>query len=273
MKEIHSSNNDDFSQIETLLGSFNPVPSERFYSILQAAPWIQKAGKPVKKKVFQGIPLHRFAFALVIVLMVVTTVGFLFFPSVRAIARQLFNTLVSATSNQLEVILPSTNPDELFNDADPVNFGLSILEAEEESNFDVREILHLPDDLELVGARYDSRYSAVISLYQSPDYKLFLTQHPLGDGRDVFSIGRDAQVQIVDILGEQAEWVTGGWKAISVTDSPSAEMETTVTAVWDNDLPQSTLRWQSGGTMYELRAIGVERPSQSEMISLANELK
>jgi len=273
MNEIHPSKTDDFSQIETLIGSFNPVPSERFYSIVQTEPWMQKAGKSEKNKIFQGIPLHHFALALVIVFMVVTTVGFLFFPSVRAIARQLFNTLVSATSNQLEVILPSTRPDELFHDADPTNFTLSILEAEEQSNFSVRELLHLQDDLELVGARYDSRYSSVISLYQAPDYKLFLTQHPLGDGRDVFSIGPDAQVQIVDILGQQAEWVTGGWKALSVSDSPAAETETSVTAVWDNDLPQSTLRWQSGGIMYELRAIGEERPSQLEMISLANELK
>jgi hypothetical protein len=77
----------------------------------------------------------------------------------------------------------------------------------------------------------------------------------------------------VDILGHQGDWVYGGWKALAVTDSPTSETETSLTAVWDNSLPQSTLRWQSGGTMYELRTIGEKRPSQLEMIRLANELK
>jgi hypothetical protein len=56
-----------------------------------------------------------------------------------------------------------------------------------------------------------------------------------------------------------------------VTEAPTQETKTSITAIWDNDLPQSTLRWQFDGTMFELRSIGVERLSQTEMINLANE--
>jgi hypothetical protein len=63
MNDIPPSKIDDYSQIETLLGSFNPVPSERFYNIVQAAPWVLKAGKPMKNNIFQSIHLRRFALA------------------------------------------------------------------------------------------------------------------------------------------------------------------------------------------------------------------
>ena len=72
------------------------------------------------------------------------------------------------------------------------------------------------------------------------------------------------------------EFVFGGWKAISTqspSDTSTPESQTAISAIWDNTLPQNTLRWQAQGHVYEVRTIGEGSPSQLELIALANELK
>jgi hypothetical protein len=92
----------------------------------------------------------------------------------------------------------------------------------------------------------------------------------------VFSIGESALIKLVNIGDFQGEYVDGGWKVIST--QPASENQTptssvNINAIWDNELPQSTLRWQLNGIVYELRSVGDGRPPQSELIIMANELK
>jgi hypothetical protein len=140
----------------------------------------------------------------------------------------------------------------------------------------VKEISLLPQGLTLIGSRYDSDYNTVIFLYVANDYKLFLTQRPLRNGDDVFSIGASANVKKVKVGNIDGEFVKGGWKAVSTQPVPNNETPTSMVnlyAIWDNELAQSTLRWQAGGIVYELRCNGEGCPLQPEIINMADELQ
>jgi hypothetical protein len=201
---------------------------------------------------------------------------FTFIPSIRAAASQIIHLFLPSPSNQLEVQVTLTNPGDLYDFSNPANFPLSVKEAQQQAGFGVKEISILPEGLSFIGSRVDTRYNAVTLLYHANDYTLFLTQRPLGKSQDVFSIGDSAYVNLVKIGVIHGEFVEGGWKAISTQPSPGNQTPSssiTINAVWDNDLHQSTLRWQDDGIVYELRSSGDGRPSQSELILLANELK
>ena len=49
--------------------------------------------------------------------------------------------------------------------------------------------------------------------------------------------------------------------------------QTNISAVWDAQLPQYTLRWQENGFIYELRTLREGSPSQSDLIAYAIGLK
>jgi hypothetical protein len=197
-------------------------------------------------------------------------------PSARVAASQIIHLFLPEPSNQLNVQVTLTSLGDLVYFSDPANFPLSITEAQQLAGFGVKEISLLPEGLAFIGSRYDPSYNAVTLLYEANDYKLFLTQRPLGNREDVFSIGESANVRNVKIGSSDGEFVEGGWKAVST--QPASENQApantmNIYAIWDNKMSQSTLRWQAGGIVYELRSNGEGGPSQSELINLANELK
>lgn len=265
----------DESQIESLLSRFTPRPSERFSAKMQDAPWLitNDAGRIGFFDLKILVRRMAFGFAVLVILAVMCLS---FFPSVRAVARQIYFSFIHAQSNQIEVQVTLSNPGDLFHFSDPNNFSLKIDAVQEQAGYFVREIARLPEDLVLVGGRFDPDYDAVTILYQGNDYKLFLTQRPVDNGLDIFSIGSNAQVELVSIGNYQGEFVIGGWKAVSTTQVPSAFAyggQADIIAVWDNNLSQITLRWQKDGYAYELRTLGDSNLSKSDLIALANELK
>ncbi len=266
----------DENQIEGMLRRFRPEPSPRFHQRMQTAPWQSSRFAPDPNRYIRRLSSPRLVWGLAIVLVVFLLGAVILIPPVRAIARQIIYSFISAPSNQIEVQATLSSPGDLFNYTDPSNFSLSLDEAQRLAGFQLKQILPLPAGLTLVGARYDPDYQAVTILYRSAHFSLFLTQRLLGNSQDVFSIGQGAKVEMVKIGDIQGEFVLGGWKAIST--QPAIENQTpeslfNITATWENTLPQSTLRWQAGGTAYEIRAIGEGGPTQSDLLNWANELK
>jgi hypothetical protein len=270
----HPSTTPDEEQLAELLSRFKPVPTDQFYARMNNAPWIKST--PTKNKVSLTINSRRLAWGLVIVLVLCLVMGVLFIPSVRVIARQIIYSFIAAPTNQIEVQVTVTNPSDLYQYTNPSNYPLSVEKAQNTAGYPVMQLSTLPKDVHLIGARFDPGYDATIILYQGDGYDLFLTQRPLGNGQDVFSIGSEVKIEQVKIGENSAEFVAGGWKAIS-TQTPNGTMtpggEVSIRAVWDNTLPQYTLRWQVNGFAYELRSVGENSPSQTSLINLANELK
>ena len=271
-EENHARQIPDVSQLEAMLSSFSPQPSSRFYNTLITAVW-SKATDVRGTIRNRTLSRRKLVFGIAGGLILITILAISLIPSIRAVARKLINSFISTPTNQIELQVTLSNPVDLFHYSDPVNYSLSIPEAERRAGFPVKVISELPEDLTLVGSMYESSYGAVIILYQKDDYKLFLTERPVGNGRDVFSIGASAQIDLVmigDILGE---YVVGGWKSISTTQTTVPGNQTNITAVWETTLPQFTLRWQENGFNYELRMVGEAGLSKTELITLANELK
>lgn len=266
----------DEEKIEKLLCQFKPQPSKRYYEQIALAPW--RAGAPAAKQnklVLRNNFLTITVGTLVIILLIILSL-FVFFPSARVTADQIIHFFLPSTSNQVEIQVTPESSTTMLDFSNPANFPLSVNEARQLVKFAIREIPALPANLIFTGARYEKGYNAVIFLYTGSDYILFFTQRPAGDGQDVFSVGADAKIDWVMIGENQAEYVLGGWKAsatqpaVIVKKTPAT---TELNAVWDNQLPQSTLRWVSDGMVYELRTSGSETPSRSEIIDWANGLK
>jgi hypothetical protein len=265
----------DISQIEEMLSHVSPQPTARFFRKMQHAPW-QDVNPSHKVLLISKKPIRRLFWATIISLLIMVLVSITFFPSLRVIAKQIIYSFISGPSDQINIQVTLSNPGDLFNYSAPENFPLSITGLNLQAGFLVKEIKSSSMDLKLIGARFDPSYDAAIIFYQGDKYNLFLSQRPVGDNIDIFSIGPSAQVNLVTIGNIQGEFVKGGWKAIStqsVPDTLTNVTQTSINAIWDNDLPQSTLRWQTNGFVYELRTIGEGRPSQLELITIANELK
>jgi hypothetical protein len=258
-----------------MLSNFSPQPTSRFYRKMQTAPWLQTNSNH-KKLHISNISARKLIWATIISLVFLVLVSLTFFPTLRVIAKQIIYSFISGPSDQLNIQVTQSTHNDLFNFTSPENFPLSINDVKRQAGFLVKEISLSSGDLKWVGARFDPSYNAVILLYQGDNYKLFLSQRPIGNNVEVFSIGPSAQVNLVNIGDITGEFVVGGWKAIStqsVPDPTNPGIQTSINAIWDNNLPQSTLRWQTNGYVYELRTIGEGSPSQSVLITIANELK
>ena len=266
----------EITDIEKLLGRFQPKPGPRFYKLMLDAPW-KKTPHPLKHGFFRPMNAsQRLVLGSLVFLLFITILGFTLYPPLRGIAHQIMYSFIPAPEDQLELQVTLDSPGDLYGFANPENFPLDIAAARTQAGFPVSQITSLPTGLSFKGARYDADSNATILLYQGKDYKLFLTQRPVGNGQDVFSIGASALVETVMVGNVRAEYVMGGWKVTSeeqaeVTPVPGAVIN--LSAVWDPTLPQYTLRWQSGGFVYELRSIGVGSPAKSQLVSLANGLK
>ena len=266
----------DEKQIEALLRSFKAHPTARFSIRMKQAPWQINSSRAPISSPHPIKSTTKLIWIMGILLLVVLLFGVSFIPSIQAVARQIFFHFIPAPSDQLKIQITLSQPGDLLLFSEASNFPLSIAEAQQLAGFETKEIGRLPEGLTLIGSRYERGYVAVIILYQAEDYRLFLTQRPLGRGQDVFSIGSSAQVKLVAIGDAQGELVQGGWQAISTPISPknvSSDKPLSIEAVWVDSLPQYTLRWQSDGYIYEIRTIGIGSPSESDLITMANELK
>jgi hypothetical protein len=275
MDKPANSNAPDEVKIEEMLGQLKPVPTSRFHSMINTAPWQSPKLIHGVSSFKNRIVLNKLVWGVIGLLILFMVLGTMFIPSIRVIARQIMYSFIPAPSNQIEVKV-TANPEDLYHFSDPENFPLSVDEAQIQAGFPIKQLSHYPEGMIFVGVRFDTYYYAVILLYQGNEDSLFLTQRPLSKGQDVFSIGESAMVKNVMIGGNRGELVTGGWKAISTkstAEQKNPDNPVIITAVWDNDLPQSTLRWQTIGFAYEIRCLGEDRPSEEELIKLANELK
>ncbi len=262
--------------IEDMLGSFAPEPSERFQAMMSSKPWQKQFHNTGLNPAIKQKTSLRLIWAFAILGVLLVFIVIMFVPSVRAAASQIFHLFLPASSDQINVQVTLSSPGDLVDFSNPGNFSLSIEDVQQLAGFDVKQISVLPAGLAFIGSRYDPGYKTVTVLYEADEYKLFLTQRPLGKGNDVFSIGSGAVVHKVKIGDIDAEFVVGGWKAVSTEPSTGLQTPTEIVnlhAIWDNDYPQFTLRWQAQGFIYELRSTGAGSPSQSVLINLANELK
>jgi hypothetical protein len=266
----------DEMKIQELLGEFKPLPTKRFGTLMSSAPW-QKQDHPRSSEEAKNWVLRRKpAWVLVAFIIGLAFLILAFVPSVRVAADQIIHFFLPAATDQLEILITPASAPNSMDFSNPSNFPLNIIDAQQRAGFTVKSIPALPEGLSLKGARYDPSYNAVTLLYNAGDYFLILTQRPLRNSQDVFSIGPNAEVEFVKIGSVQAEYVVGGWNAVS-TQQPNENKTPPATlhlsAFWDESLPQFTLRWQQAGYAYGLLCNGVNCPSQLQLISWANELK
>ncbi len=256
----------DEERIEQLLRGFKPAPTQRYNTRMAAAPWMKASRQPVSRIRKIELVNRKRLWAVAALILISLILGIAFLPSARVAADQIIHLFLPERSNQLEVEL--NKPGDVQDFSNPANFPMTIKIAQDLVDFPLKE-LPAYGDLTFIGARYDSIFNTVTFLYRTDNYDLYLVQRPLGKGKDLFSIGAEAQVDLVDIGGNQGEYVTGGWKAISTQPAPASK----ISAIWDNNVDQSILRWVVNGIVYELRCSGNQRLNQSELIFLANELK
>jgi hypothetical protein len=266
----------DEQKIELLLGCFKSQPSPRFYARMRNAPW-QKEHLSLASREYRTWRLgFKSAWGFAALILVLAILVLAIFPSVRVAASQIIHFFLPAASDQLEVQVTLTNPNDLLDFSNPSNFLFTVDDVQQRAGFNVKQIPSSLGAPPFIGARYDSSYNAVTILYKGEDYILLLTQRPLGNSEDVFSVGSSAKVEFVNIGDVQGEFVMGGWNAVSTEPVPGTSTSpgtVQINAVWDDSLPQSTLRWQESGFAYELRSSGVNRASQSQLLSWANGLK
>ena len=266
----------DEQRIEALLSDFKPQPSPRFYDRMRTAPWQEQPQSQASRKIREWRLARKSAWIVITGFFVLVFFIYAVFPSVRVAASQIIHFFLPASSDQLDVQVTLSNPNDLLDFSNPANFPLTMDALRQQVGFKVKQIPSSLGAPPFIGARYDPVYNAVTLLYQAEDYNLLLTQRPLRNSQDVSSVGANAHVEFVPIGSSQGEFVVGGWKAVSSqpgTAIPASPAVVQINAVWDDNLPQSTLRWQESGYSYELRSSGENRPSQSQLISWANELK
>ncbi len=276
MENTPQQNTPDELKIKELLSSFKPHPSQRFYRMMGTAPWQQQDLSQTLKDTRQWKLSLKSAWGFATMLLVGAVIILAVFPSARVAASQIIHFFLPSATDEIDVNVTVANPNDMLDFANPSNFKLTIYDVQQKAGFVVRQIPSSLDAPPLIGARYNPGYNAVTLLYKAEDYILLLTQRQLGNSQDVFSIGANAHVELVNLEFVQAEYVMGGWKAVStqpVSGTQAAQSMLQIRAIWDNNLPQSTLRWQDSGFAYELRINGNNGPSRSELITWANGLK
>jgi hypothetical protein len=273
--ELHQDTPDE-QIIVQFFSSFKPQPSPRFYARMRTTPWQNEQLSCPSHENKKWRLSRKAAWMLSSLIVVLVILVFLIFPSARVAADQIIHFFLPASSDQLNVQVSMSDPNDLLDFSNPSNFPLEVDDVQERAGFEIRQIPSSLGPPALIGARFDLVYNAATLLYKSDDFTLLLTQRPIGNSQDVFSVGPNAQVEFVHIGDVNGEFVVGGWKAVSTTPIPDKTTEpgtVEINAVWDNGLPQSTLRWQEFGYAYEFRSYGVNRASQSQLIFWANGLK
>ncbi len=254
------------AEIEGLLARIRPQPGNRFYRKMGGAPWQEQPSRSSPRL------LRRLA--LVMVIMLAALVVTFTIPSVQATARQLLRFFLPANSDQLMLQTTYHMPDNQV----AAYYSLGFQQAQKLTNYTLRTISSLPDEMAFRGAHVETLLKAVALFYTNGREYLVFTQHPLGTVEEYSRIGASATVEPVQVRGVQGEYVSGGWvqqtiqptKTIKETSLPGTQAD--LGLYWDAGLPQQFLRWQENGMAYEIIYSG-ERIGKPGMIELANSIR
>jgi hypothetical protein len=190
----------------------------------------------------------------------------------EAVANRISRYFTPASSDQVIVQMP------FFDLVDPgTRVFNTIQEAAVTVGFDLQSPYPIPEGYNFIGAEYKPDREAVILNYNSQDGNILrISQRRTGIEYQRISI--NAQVETVNINGENGEYVEGGWKATS-TDygEPTSILTITIQAYWDPNANIHFLRWQENDILYEIIFSGVDPESDEylgkfDLISIAENL-
>jgi len=276
-----STNKPDISQIEDLLQTIRPQPSNGFYRRMQMSPWVRSNSFFYNLSSLNGrFQLPRFQFVVIVVgilFLLLLVFGFVSTPNFIAIAQQIAQYIMPAQSDQLS--LPYTNtltisPATLETHE---TFPLHLEEAKDLASYTLKLIPHSVNDLTFSGARYDPNLNAVTIRYESGDALILLTQRPQGNIGEYTSVGASAPIVIVTVRGVEGEYVEGGWRMLSDNQYPypstSPDDKKNMGVIWDPNLAQRILRWKEDNFIFELLVTGNHGLEQSDIVKIAESIQ
>ncbi len=238
-------------EIEAMLAAYRPAPGDRFYRKMETAPW--KDPLPSARR----LSVLRLAAALGVLL---ALNGWIFFtPQGRALAQHALRYFFKAGSDSLSAEQIETTPP-----VEPQR-NQAIAEIEAQSGLPVYVPERLPEGMQFYGASYDESQEIVIQQYgfAPEDIRLSIKQQPFATRAACTLcglVGASAPVTEVSIRDVDGEYVEGVWE---LTDAGP---------VWRNDPYLKTLRWQEGGTAFEMIFMGTEM-ERDDLIAVAAGLR
>jgi hypothetical protein len=267
-------------QIISILGSFKPFPSERFYHRMDTAPWKMEnhtSSKPISifHRLFDRRGWQPFAVLIVVILLLA---GFVIVtPSARVVAQKVVQYFVPAQSDKIAVQVTDTLPIALGTSVPAGYFNLDLAQVESLAGFQLRVIPNTDGELVFSGAYQDPTLDAIAIRYDGDAFTLILSQRRTGDIVEYASIGASAPVEAVMINGIPGEYVEGGWR---LEDGDGNKYPTIVPdenfilgIYWDPELPQRVIRWQEGDMIYEIMALGGVNPPKHVLINIAESIE
>jgi hypothetical protein len=270
----------DDELLEKLLGSFQPVPSQKFYRRFQTSPWIDASRRNrAEWMTFSGLlryPRRNMVAALAF-LIILGISSLLFVPDLRGVAQNLLHYLQPAQSDRIAVPVKIPYPDDAESFGTPQYFSLSLAQAEEMAGFKLKEIYFPIRDLKIGGAHYDPDLDRVVTLYTIDDGTLYFSQRRIGNTQEYSQIGASAPVEIVRVHELDGEYVSGGWRVnpesalLLSTSAPGKQVD--LSAVWDSQLPQQILRWREGDFLLEILAVGDRSLGKEGLLLIAESVK
>jgi len=270
----------DEYQIQAILDKFQPRPSNRLYQRMQRAPWTSEKQMNISfsrhlKDLFR-VPQFRFILLAALIL-IVTFFGLVSYPSIGVVAQNFMRFLRPAASDHIAIPIRLPLSEEANSFGAPGYFSLTMEQAQEKVNFQLKIIDHPKTELSFSGAHFNPNIGAIIQRYSNPTYAIYFSQRRLGGVEEYTKIGGSAPVETAYIHGIEAEFATGGWRLdptsekLATTSSPGTQI--TVEAYWDENLPQSILRWQENGYLFEIFVVGKENQIKDELIQIAESVK
>ncbi len=254
-------------QIEALLSSIKPQPSQRFHQRMAAAPWNRSEHKSWPRAL-------RWSVISLLALLVVTLtfVSLLALPSFHALAQQIRLFFWHSSSDQLELttLPPGTTSPYAVSETPPPQLSIEAVQAQ--AGYPLLVPQQLPQGLRFLGASYDPVLQAVTLRYGSLNHTLLITQRPSGEIQEYSTVGASASIETVNLRGGEGELVSGGWMV--ATPAPGSEAQATPGDVtWDSTLHQHILRWQESGMIYKILSSGEGSLSPQELVRFAESLK
>jgi hypothetical protein len=255
--------------IGTLLSGFNPQPPQRFYRLMEEAPWIRKQSqKP--RSIFTSLAFRLSALAVLSILLIISL--FIFIPSLRTSADRLFNFFSSYDDNSRSIQAVYT-PTSATSPLPETLFPLTLEQASQEAGFTPKELSLLSEELHLEGAAFSTNREALILRYSGGDKTILLAQRKAEGVQEYASIGPAAPVQIVEVRHLQGEFVSGGWIIQIENTSPPGAMPQSIHLVWDDQSTMRTLRWQEGDFIYEIVTNSSEAFLLAEILAIAESMR
>lgn len=264
------------NEMVALLEKFKPKPSDGFYRRMARAPWKTSSELPARA----GAPtaptfLRRLSFVFLALAILVGFVSFT--PAGQAVAQKVLQFFLPAEGDVLTVSLNGTATSQARTLNSPDHFPLSISQAQSKVAFKLKKIPAGILTVHFSGAQYDPLLKSVTLSYTGDGFTLLLTQRPAGAVTEYSTIGATAPIEWVNIGSLQGEYVSGGWRlrpnTLPNTSEGTLPAQSQINVFWDPTLPQQTLRWQVGDTIYEFLTLGRYSPDKNTLIQAAESLR